>query len=85
MQKTKKRNVTHWKVVRTTKLVQDGPQEVLVYDVLLKQKVVAVYRGENQQWYSQRLYKVYHPAFEGGHRLLPNIIRFLGPADEILN
>jgi hypothetical protein len=73
VQKTQKRPVVEDKNVA---------QEVLVYDVLTKQKVVAEFRGETKQWYSSKLHKVYHPVFEGGFRLVPHIIRFLGPAGE---
>jgi hypothetical protein len=81
----KPKRVIKQKFIRSTARPARGdsaPQEVLVFDVLLKQKLIAEYRGESKQWYSQRLYKVYHPAFEGGFRLLPFIIRYLGPAGE---
>lgn len=81
----KPKRVVKQKFIRSTarpSRADTSPQEVLVFDVLQKQKLVAEYRGESKQWYSQRLYKVYHPAFEGGFRLVPFIIRYLGPANE---
>jgi hypothetical protein len=58
--------------------------EVMVFDVLQKEYVVAEYRNETKQWYGTKLYKVYHPAFkerEDMARFVPTI-SYLGPLPE---
>jgi hypothetical protein len=59
----------------------EGPVEVLVYDPLLKEKLVASYAGESKWWFSTRMFKVYHPCFEGGNRWVMKLGRVLGPFD----
>lgn len=68
------------------------PVEVIVFDVLQKERVIAEYYGETMQWYSTKYHKVYHPAFvnekEPGVRYVTGIIRVLGqfdPNDGLVN
>lgn len=61
------------------------PVEVLLYDCITKQRVVGSYAGESKWWYGTRLYKVYHPSFDGGFRWVMKLGRILGyynPAEE---
>lgn len=57
------------------------PVEVLLYDCLTKQRIIAEYRGESKWWYGTRIYKVYHPSFEGGIRWTMKLGRVLGYYD----
>ena len=64
---------------------QEGqPVEVLVYDVVKHERVVAEHRGESKWWFGTRLYKVYHPGFkelEGGARWVTKMGKVLGIFD----
>ena len=60
---------------------KEFPVEVIVFDPLQKEKVVASYAGESKWWYSTRMFKVYHPCFTGGSRWVLKLGRVLGPFD----
>jgi hypothetical protein len=68
-------------VSKKSEMKSDSPVEVLLTDCITKQKIVAEYRGENKWWYGTRIYKVYHPAFEGGSRWVLKLGRILGAFD----
>ena len=57
------------------------PVEVLVFDPIQKEKVVASYAGESRWWFSTRMFKVYHPSFVGGSRWVLKLGRILGQFD----
>jgi hypothetical protein len=54
------------------------PVEVLLYDCITKQRVIASYAGESKWWYGTRMYKVYHPSFNAGTRWVMKLGRVLG-------
>lgn len=63
-------------------------QEVLVYDCVNHEKVVAEFRGESKWRYSEKLYKVYHPSFKTEYhpeeyRWVLKIAKVLGAAGEV--
>ena len=60
---------------------QELPSEVLVYDCVTHEKVIAEYRNEWKWWYGTKLFKVYHPGFKelDGARWMMKIIKVYGP------
>lgn len=72
------------KAVRTEKKAEGQYTEVLVYDVVNHERVVAEHRGESKWWFGTRLYKVYHPGFkelEDGGRWVTKLGKTLGNFD----
>jgi hypothetical protein len=57
------------------------PVEMLVFDPIQKEKLVVSYAGESKWWFSTRMFKVYHPTFEGGARWILKLGRILGQFD----
>lgn len=62
-----------------------NPMEVIVYDILQREFVIAEHRYETKVVKDEikviedvRIYKVYHPAFEGGFRWVRDIVKKLG-------
>lgn len=51
------------KFEKYTKEDPDSPVEVIIYDCLLHERVIAEHRNESKWWFGTRMYKVYHPAF----------------------
>lgn len=77
-----KKPVKHKRTKRVN-VVEQEPLEVLVYDPIQKEKVVAEFYHEAVQWYGVKLYRVYHPAFkerEDGSRLVSGF-KVLGTFD----
>lgn len=58
-----------------------APVEVIIHDCITKQRVIAEYRGEAKWWFGTRMYKVYHPLFDGGFRWVLKLGRVLGEFD----
>jgi hypothetical protein len=81
-ERTTKHAKPHRKPHKDVKTVaKEYPVEVLVYDPIQKEKVVASYSGESRWWFSTRMFKVYHPAFAGGSRWVLKLGRILGQYD----
>jgi hypothetical protein len=57
-----------------------NPIEVIVYDVILREKLIAEYRHESKIAYDGRIFKVYHPVWAetGGARWVHHFIKKLG-------